>query len=1071
MDASAPLQLFLLGHFRVAVHGRVIPDESWTQRRAAGIVKLLALAPAHRRHREELIEALWPGLGGEAAANNLRVAMTRARRVLEANGAEPGRFLTRDGESYVLAAQDCVGVDVDVFESAVLHAWATGEPTKARQALEWYSGDLLPEDRYEDWAGDRRLALRTSYLALLAHLGARFEERHEFGHAIATWQRVVLAEPLDEGAHVALMSLFARVGESRQAIVQYERLTSLLDAELGVEPSAAARDLMTAIHAGQFPPATEPYSPTIECDESINGKSGTLGGEQVPGLPAPLDELIGREREVREVQRLLAARRLVTLTGPAGVGKTRLAVAAARNAAGAFSATTAFADLAPIRDPTLVLPTITRALGIVEAGKSSLLAATAVHLGETPFLLVVDNFEHVLPAAPTVSDLLATCPGLRIIVTSRAPLRIRGEQEYPVTPLAVPEPSHQAIGETGLAASRRSPAVELFVQRARAARPNLSPSDGDVEAIASICRRLDGLPLAIELAAARVRVLSPTALLTRLERPLATLTVGLRDVPDRQRTLRAAIDWSFGLLDEATQALFMRLAVFPGSFNLNAATAIGAENLEREADAATGTDSDTLDLITRLVEQSLLQRTAETEDGPRFSLLATMRDFATERLAASGALESTRLRHANWFLATAEQAEPELVGANAATWLDHLELDHDNLRAALTTFAESDHPELALRLAGALWRFWWLHGHLTEGRSLLEWALAQGSLAHPAMRAKAFDGAGALAAAQGDLPSAVARHSAALDLWRALGDRQGIVNALTHLGLVADERGDPERAAAYLHEALPLARATGNRRSVAVVLANLGQVAMTRLEHDRATTYLAESSALFSNLGDRQSQAAILANLGVLAFHMGDFLRAESCHETALTLLRALADPQGEADELLNLAHTVQQQGDLERAAHLLAEALEQFTRLGDRSGQAFACNHLGRLAHLQGNHAEAEARLQDGFTLGQEIGDHVAAVEAMEGLAAIACACGDTLRCARLLGASSGTRERLGVPLPPVHRAALDGCITEAQRALGTAAFAIALGEGRAYAVGQLENASVRDLVALAELRPSTGP
>ncbi len=1062
MESSAPLAISLLGRFRVSVHGRPIPDVDWRQRRAAAVVKLIALDPAHRLHRDQLIDILWPELDGDAAANNLRVALSRARRVLEANDADPGRFLTRDGAVYELAAPDDVWVDVDAFEAALRRAWASDRPEDAQAALDGYGGDLLPDDLYDDWAAGRRLSLRTSYLALLARLGRLHEERRERRHAIAAWQRLLLTDPLDEPAHAALIALFARVGEPRQAIVQFDRLAAVLAKELGAEPDAATCELVAAIRTGRFPHASDPDAPEPETHVSLPERPPGLGEPPIR-LPVQPDELIGRERELGELRRLIAARRLVTLTGPAGVGKTRLALAATTEFTNAHQTAAAWTDLAALRDPTLVLSALARTLGVRESAETPLDAAVPARLGAEPFLLAIDNFEHVMPAAPALADLLAACPALRLIVTSRGPLRIRGEQEYPVLPLAVPDHASPDADVVAAETLQRSAAVDLFVRRIQGARPDMEPTWEDLAAIAEICRRLDGLPLAIELAAARARVLPLAVLRRSIERPLAVLTQGSRDAPDRQRTLRAAIAWSYDLLDPSERTLFSRLAVFAGSFSLGAVTAIASESVEAQNECADEHASGILDSVSALIDQALVQRQTAVDDAPRFSMLLTIRDFAADQLAESGAAAEILRRHAMWFLDLAERSEPELVGPDAGAWLARLEQDHDNLRAAFVTFFEAGDPEGALRLASTLWRFWWLHGHLSEGRSHLDRALDHGFHAPAAMRAKAFDGAGGLASAQGDLGRAATLHAAALDLWRSVGDRAGMANALINLGLVADERGDPERAERYLREALVLARAAGNRRGVAVALANLGQAAMSRQDHEHAAAFLAESAHVFAELGDVPSRAAILANLGVLAFLTGDYVHAETLHETALASMRELSDRQGEADELLNLGHAVQQRGDLVRAGHLFDEALNAFRQIGDRSGQAFALIHLGRLARVRGDNTACDTNLRAGLAIGQEIGDQVAVVEALEGLAMLACGQDNAARCARLLGASSGIRERTSVPLPAVHQPAIDWCVAEARRVLGSAEFATALGEGRVYVAAHLGDASENGLAALA--------
>ncbi len=542
MKASRALEVQLLGGFRVLVAGQTVPDTVWRQKRAAAIVKLLALEPTHRLHREQVIDELWPDLEPEAAANNLRVALHHARQGLRAAGATTDAFLSRNGEVISLGPPELVEVDVDAFNATLSAAWRSPDPAVSLAALDEYGGELLPEDPYEDWAAGHRTTLRTSYLTLLRRLADLHEQRGELGQAIAAQQRALATEPLDEETHAALIRLFALAGQQRQASEQYDALVDLLARELDAEPQPATRALIASIREGRFPETALPLEPVVAAevaDVALRPR----------GLPAPVDELIGREREVAELRHLLTIARLLTLTGPGGVGKTRLALAAAHAAASAFPAGATFADLAPLEDPDLVLPTIAAACGVREEPGRPLLETLSDELAAKHLLLVVDNMEHVAAAAPIVGELLTACPGLKVLITSRGRLRLRGEQEYLVQPLAVPESEVGSRKSEGAWAGRALPrmaledvpAVALFIRRARAARPDFALSEVNVAAVAQICRSLDGLPLAIELAAARVRLLPPTELLAQLEHPLSVLTGGPRDAPDRQRTLRATI--------------------------------------------------------------------------------------------------------------------------------------------------------------------------------------------------------------------------------------------------------------------------------------------------------------------------------------------------------------------------------------------------------------------------------------------------------------------------------------------------------------------------------------------------
>lgn len=1036
MAIEPTLEVRLLGGFQVIVAGQPIPASAWRRKRAAAVVKRLALAPAHRLHRDEIVESLWPELEPEAAANNLRVALHHARQILAAAGDGAGSWLRRDGETMLLGSPDAVVVDIDHFEMAVRHAWQSSDPAPTHAALDLYRGDLLPDDRYDDWIEGRRTALRTSFLALWRRLAHLHAQRGELGEAIAALQQAVAAEPLDEDAHVALIRLFAQAGEPHHAVTQYDRLTALLSSELAAAPQPATIELVAAIQEGRFRSGAAPAARPGDSSQVIRGRP----------LPEPITELIGREREVAEVLRLLATSRLVTLTGPGGVGKSRLALAVARDTAAPDGV--AFADLSPLEEPRLVLPQLLRALGVEERAGQPLLEALAEQV-QGRWLLVIENMEHVAAAASLVPDILAACPGLTVLVTSRGRLKLRGEQEYLVQPLALPEPVapppgfHPALPATSIA---DAPAVALFVLRAREARADFALTGTNAEEIAAICRRLDGLPLAIELAAARVRLLPPWDILARLDRPLALLTGGPRDAPDRQRTLRATIAWSHDLLTWEEQDLFARLSVFVGGFTLEA--------VERIVD-----DPAALDLVTSLVEQSLVRRTAAT-GASRLTMLETIREYARERLEFSDDADVVRHRHARYMLELAGAAARELSGADQGAWLNRLESEQDNLRAALHAWRELGEASNALRLAAALWHFWWQRGYLTEGRFWLEATLAAGEDADAATRADAHDGAGALAEAQGDLPAAAIHHEAALDLRRHLGDRRGEARSLIDFGIIADKMGDPHRAVALYQQALTLSREADDRPRIAACLANLGFVLLDLGDHQEAAASFRESSDLFRALDDRRNLSYTLGGLGNLAFLAGDFAGAAAIQEESLRVLRELGDRQGIADAVADLGHAVQRQGDLERAGALYGEALHRYRELGDRSGTAFALIHLGRLTRLQGDLAGAENLLRDGLRLSQQIGEAPMVTEGIEGLAEIACDRQDARRCARLLGVADALRETSDIPLPAIHAPSMANCAAAARAALGASGFATAHGEGRALSAEQ----------ALSELLPVTG-
>jgi predicted ATPase len=608
-------------------------------------------------------------------------------------------------------------------------------------------------------------------------------------------------------------------------------------------------------------------------------------------LPAPLTRLLGREREEASVIHLLHRERvrLVTLTGPGGVGKTRLALQVAWTLSAELPDGAVFVDLAPLHDPALVSATIATALGLRDSGGRPLRERLVGALRERELLLVLDNLEQVLAAAPLASELLAACPRLTILATSRGPLQLRGEHELPVLPLAVPDSDVHSIAAQAPEELRQYAAVELFLQRAQAATPSFRITPGNAAAVAEICRRLEGLPLAIELAAARIRVLTPATLLAQLDRRLAVLTGGPQDAPTRQRTLRDAIAWGYELLDEPAKSLFRRLSVFTGGCTLEALQAVGVD----APAPGSGSPAFVLDQLTALVHQQLL-RTEERPDGDqRFTMLESIREYALEQAEASGESDAARQRHALYFRDLAERAEPHLHGPEQATWLDRLAREADNLRAALAWAVDAGDAETGLRLAGALARYWWLAGHLSEGRRHLERLLAMPEAATPtATRASALQALGMLLARHadfdvhaGDQAAALACNAEVLSIARTLDDQPRMVAALRELGRLGIELGDWEAARPQLVESLTIARQLDDRDAIALTLSELGWLALFEEDYTQSGILLAESLAIFQANGDIANASFTLFFLGHLAREQGDFARARARFIESLEML------------------------------------------------------------------------------------------------------------------------------------------------------------------------------------------
>ena len=764
-------------------------------------------------------------------------------------------------------------------------------------------------------------------------------------------------------------------------------------------------------------------------------------GTRPHNLPVQPTALLGRDRAVADVLTLFdGGARLVTLTGPGGTGKTRLSVQVAAELLEQAADGVWLVELAPISDPVLVPSTIAQVLGVREFGGRPALDVVREHLRGKSLLLVLDNFEQILSAASVVSDMLAASAGLRVLVSSREPLRLRGEVEYAVPPLALPDPS-QAVTPVRLADSA---AVSLFVERASAVRTGFAVTDRNAPAIAEICRRLDGLPLAIELAAARVRLLSPEAMVTRLDRRLPLLTGGARDLPARQQTLRNAIAWSHDLLTDDERTLFCRLAVFVGGWSLESAEAV-CQFDDGGLDVLSGLDS--------LVSKSLVKADDDLGSEPRFRMLETIREFGLEQLAASGEEATVRRRHLRWCTDFAVQNESRIYGPGMVARMEQLRLEHDNFRAALAwslADSASASADAGLWLAGALGTFWFMRDHIVEGVGWIEQLLVANPL--PDGEPTGDGGSEPLVPISMEpplRPNVYARHPRCV--------------SLIILGMFSSILGNTLRSISSREEALVCARHFGDGLGAAQALVDLGQIARSNGDHAHAIELGERAMSLARDIGDLHGIWRIYGNFGDILLWAGDAGRARTMYEEGLRVARMMNGPWQIAQSLRRLGAFFRQQGDVDRAAALFEEAVERFAAIEVRRGRHWALRDLGRIAFDRGDLERAGRWFAESLTLCYAIDDRRTSIDCLEGAAATLLARdgepSEARAAARILGSARTLREQIGFPISPSEQVELDRTEIRARSSVGDESFDRAFTAGAALPLDEAIDLAVTAL------------
>jgi predicted ATPase/DNA-binding SARP family transcriptional activator len=987
---DAGVRIRLLGGFEVTVGDRRVAADAWRLRKAKTLVKLLALAGGHRLHRDALVAVLWPERDAASATNNLHQVLYVARRVL--GGASGALCCLRDDVVW-LSEGAMPWLDTEAFDAARRRARQTRDPRDYRAAAELYRGDLLPEDRFEDWAEGPREAFRERHLGLLVEYAEVLSERSEHTQVLDVASAVTTVDPFHEGAHRTLMTALAATGRRYEALAAFDRLREALAEEYAADPEPATRRLYRDLLTADDAPADATAVAVSAQRDAIQTLSATPA-RSMNALRLDQTSFVGRRRELAQIVHALGRTRLLTLTGPGGAGKTRLAYEAAARLASSYPDGIHVVELGSLSRPELVSHTVASVLDVPLPETGTAEVALARQLAERRLLLVLDNCEHLLDAcARLAAALLYACPDVVVLATSREPLRVGGEVTWRTPSLALPDlrdlPSLDRLAELE--------SVRLFVERARDVAPGFVLDATTAPAVAEICVRLDGMPLALELAAARTSALAPAQLASRLDDALHVLGRGSRSAVTRQQTLHATLAWSHNLLDEQERVLFRRLAVFAGSMSLEAVEQVcGGDGL------------DVVDLLSRLVDKSLVQAD-HAEGTARYRLLETIRQFADQRLGDAGERAARVRAHRDWYVAFAAAHDPERAVGVVNDTPQVLDVEHDNLRAALSSGLAED-PAQALQLAVSLWRFWLARGHFAEGSRWLEATLVAAPARTP-LRARALLAAAAMSVRRGALSAAVRdRAIEAATIMREVADEQALVHTLHLTGLLAWVEDDAwEQAVRLVEEGRSLAATAGAAGLVASATHMLGVIALMRGAAQDAETYLSETLGLLDRLpadlpplfsavtpgcfweygpggqprmpwtetvllyrrvGPGQAAAYTLSNLAYAARLEGDPARARTLVEQSLGAFDRLGDLHGEGVALCHLANLHRLAGELSEAGELLGRSLEIRRRLGDRRGVGLTLVNQGLVAGAAGELGRADRLLREAFLLFEEMED-----------------------------------------------------------------------------------------------------
>lgn len=1029
IDAGQPtpaLRFYLLGPLRIERGGQPI---RLPRRKVEALVAYLLLHPGPQT-RDYLATLFWGDSSDAQARHSLRTALATVRKEIA-----PDLLLADRDHVQLNPDRPCW---VDLWALLTLAADVDRNRAALPAALALWQGELLA-DCYEEWLiPDRehyRIRLITRFLQVIQSLRAR----SDYAAAITVAHRLLTVDPANEQAHQHLMFCYMASGDRHAALRQYELCERTLRAELDVPP---------------LPETTSLYRWIKQ-----NRQDAQAAAAQITNLPIPLTSFVGRTRETAAIKHLLTqsvgCARLLTLTGAGGSGKTRLAIQVATDLIDHFLHGVWWIELAPLTDWGQIVRAVGKAIGVNEVDHEPCWQSVVDFVGDHALLLVIDNCEHLVgAAAQLMGTLLRHCPNLQVLATSRERLDLAGETVWQVPTLPVPDPATLTQPDQGLAIE----CIRLFVERAAAVQPGFRLTAANAPAIGTICAQLDGIPLAIELAAARVKVLPVEQIAARLQSAIGTrftlLTQGSRTAQPRQQTLRAAIDWSYELLTQAERQLFHLVAVFRGGFTLAALEALVAA----PADHPSVTAHATLDLLTQLVDKSLVM-VEPLEGEHRYRLLETLREYAWAHLTASAAVAPVQQAHAIYYLGLAEQAVREMAGPQQQGWLNRAELEHPNLRAALAYFIAHGDGEHALRLAVGIYHFWHVCGYISEGRQWFQQALAHRATATVVTQAKALGAAGWLAYGQSDFATAQALYAESLALFTDTGTQVGIVMVLQSLALVEMKQGEYASAQQRLAQSLELCRTVNYDFGIARGLGALGTLALDQNQPAAARLYYSESLQLHQQLGGQVDIATSYMRIGDAECALGNLAAARANFTACLEIGQTLNYTWLIGNALRGLSMVALAQQDYPQARGYCEEALQLYRRIGDKSLIGFALATLGSVAYQLAMPSAALAYYSQSLAIMHAIGYRLPTATALEEIAQLLTACGYHQETAiRFWGAAQHLRQAIAIPLAAPQRTTYEDAVALLEQQVGAVRFAHLWQTGSAAPLAQL----VREASAL---------